>query len=70
MFRALQQRTGSVRTHDAAPDFDERRQKNEEYLELSRNFPEVAIMHSFQEVEQVLDELRRGWMYLAAVREQ
>ena len=55
--QALQQRTGSVRTHDAAPDFDELRRKNEEYLELSRNFPEAAIMYSFQAVEQVLDEI-------------
>jgi hypothetical protein len=55
--QALQQRTASVRTNDAAPDLGEFRQKNEEYLELSRNFPEAAIMYSFQEVEQVFDEI-------------
>jgi hypothetical protein len=55
--QALQQRTASVRTHDATPDLGEFRQKNEEYLELSRNFPEAAIMYSFQEVERVFDEI-------------
>lgn len=55
--QVLQQQTGSVRTLDAAPDFDEIWQKNEEYLELSKNFPEAAIMYSFQEVEHVLEEI-------------
>jgi hypothetical protein len=42
---------------ELARDLGEFRQKNEEYLELSRNFPEAAIMYSFQEVERVFDEI-------------
>ncbi len=55
--QALQHRTGSVRTHDAAPNLEDIQRQNDAYLELSKTFPEAAIMYSFQEVERALDEI-------------
>jgi hypothetical protein len=54
---ALQERITNVQMYDAAPYFDEVQDRSDDFKELSRNFPEVTIHYSFQEVERVLDEI-------------
>jgi uncharacterized protein YutE (UPF0331/DUF86 family) len=55
--QSIRQRTGKTFTRDAAPDIEKIRSEDDAFHELSKMFPEAAVMQSFLEVEQALDDL-------------
>lgn len=53
----LSKRTVRAFTRDATPDLDRLRSEHDDFLALSASFPDAAVMHSFQSVERVLEEI-------------